>query len=50
MSERERTIQKAIEEWATIAGGPGRPRENAPTLAHYIEAVLQDFDAERNNP
>jgi hypothetical protein len=39
-AERETHIQKAIEEWAAVAGGPGYARKNEPTLAHYIEVVL----------
>lgn len=41
---REELIQKAIEEWASVAGGPAG--ESEPSLAHYIEARL---DAEYPN-
>lgn len=36
----EAVIDRAIEEWAAIRGGPDPTRPNEPTLAHYIAASL----------
>lgn len=44
MSGRETLIQKAIEEWAVIAGGPSSRHGSEPTLAHYIESVLANAE------
>lgn len=36
----ERTVQQAIDEWSTIAGGPHADGEPKVTLAHYIAVKL----------
>lgn len=38
----EALIQDAIDEWASIAGGPDPRKTNDVTLAHYIAAKLFD--------
>lgn len=36
----ETVIQRAIDEWASIAGGPAAQGEPRVTLAHYIARTL----------
>ncbi len=41
----EDVIQRAIEEWSTIQGGPQRTA-GEPTLAHYIARSLESEPSE----
>lgn len=42
MSPTEQIIQQAIEEWATVAGGPHAEEAERVTLAHYIASLLRE--------
>lgn len=47
---REAVIQRAIDEWAVIGGGPHAHDTEQVTLAHHIDASLYEYERRAQAP